>query len=78
MILETIVMAVSSIIVLCITVKLWGNKEIKHLTLYDYVIGITFCLIAAKMATGPLDHFAVMLSIIAIYWIAILIIRKCT
>lgn len=76
MILETMMMAISSIIVLLITIKLWDKKELSHLTLYDYVIGITFCLITAKMATAPIDQFAILLTIVAIYWITIVILRK--
>jgi len=49
MILETILLAVISLIVLFILTKLMGYRQITQLSMYDYIIGITIGSIASEM-----------------------------
>lgn len=46
-ILETIIRSVIAMLVLGIVIKILGRKQLSHLTLYDYIVGITIGSIAA-------------------------------
>lgn len=49
MILETISLAIISLVVLFILTKLMGYRQITQLSMYDYIIGITIGSIASEM-----------------------------
>lgn len=49
MILETIFLALFSLVVLFILTKLMGYRQITQLSMYDYIIGITIGSIASEM-----------------------------
>ncbi len=51
-ILDIVVRSVASIVVLFLLAKLLGNKQIKQLSFFDYVVGISIGSIAAEMATS--------------------------
>lgn len=55
MILETITLALISLIVLFILTKIMGYRQITQLSMYDYIIGITIGSIASEMVV--LDNF---------------------
>lgn len=55
MILETISLALISLVVLFILTKLMGYRQITQLSMYDYIIGITIGSIASEMVV--LDNF---------------------
>lgn len=50
--LDIAIRATASIIVLFLLAKLLGNKQIKQLNFFDYVVGISIGSIAAEMATN--------------------------
>lgn len=50
-IVQVILTAVLSLILLFVLTKLMGNKQISQLSMFDYVIGITIGSITAEMAT---------------------------
>lgn len=58
--------AVVSIVVLFLLAKLLGNKQIKQLSFFDYVVGISIGSIAAEMATNTEvpQHFSVIAMLI--------------
>lgn len=51
-ILDIAIRAIASIVVLFLLAKLLGNKQIKQLSFFDYVVGISIGSIAAEMATN--------------------------
>ncbi|MCM1289395.1 MAG: DUF421 domain-containing protein [Corallococcus sp.] len=51
-ILDIAVRSVASIVVLFLLAKVLGNKQIKQLSFFDYVVGISIGSIAAEMATN--------------------------
>ena len=55
MILETISLALISLVVLFILTRLMGYRQITQLSMYDYIIGITIGSIASEMVV--LDDF---------------------
>lgn len=55
MILETISLALISLVVLFILTKLMGYRQITQLSMYDYIIGITIGSIASEMVV--LENF---------------------
>ena len=55
MILETLSLAIISLIVLFILTKMMGYRQITQLSMYDYIIGITIGSIASEMVV--LDNF---------------------
>ena len=59
MILETISLALISLVVLFILTRLMGYRQITQLSMYDYIIGITIGSIASEMVV--LDDFNNML-----------------
>ena len=62
-ILETVIMAIVSIVVLFILTKLMGKKQISQLSFFDYAIGVSIGSIAAEVAVSTTTPFH--LSIIA-------------
>lgn len=57
--LDVALRSVASIVVLFLLAKILGNKQIKQLSFFDYVVGISVGSIAAEMATNTDDphHF---------------------
>ena len=51
-ILDIVVRSVTSIVVLFLLAKALGNKQIKQLSFFDYIVGISIGSIAAEMATN--------------------------
>ncbi len=51
-ILDVGIRSIASIVVLFLLAKLLGNKQIKQLSFFDYVVGISIGSIAAEMATA--------------------------
>lgn len=49
--LSIVVTSFASLIILFLLSKLMGNKQISQLSMFDYIIGISFGSIAAEMAT---------------------------
>lgn len=62
-VLETVIMAIVSIVVLFVLTKLMGKKQISQLSFFDYAIGISIGSIAAETAVSTTTPFH--LSIIA-------------
>ena len=48
---QTALTAILSIVALFLLTKLMGSKQVSHMTMFDYVVGITIGSIAAELAT---------------------------
>ena len=48
---QTSLTAILSIVALFLLTKLMGSKQVSHMTMFDYVVGITIGSIAAELAT---------------------------
>lgn len=76
-ILEVCLTSLGSLVVLFISTKLIGNKQISELTMFDYINSITIGSIGAEMATD-LENFHLSLTAIVVYTIIILIVSHVT
>lgn len=65
--------SVGSLIVMFLSTKIIGNKQMSELNMFDYINGITIGSIAAEMATD-IEKFYFPLTAIAIYTILIFVI----
>lgn len=65
-ILDVAIRSVASIVVLFLLAKILGNKQIKQLSFFDYVVGISIGSIAAEMATNTDNphHFFILAMLI--------------
>lgn len=77
-ILHIILTSIGSIIVLFISTKLMGNREISELNMFDYINGITIGSIAAEMAISLDNDFIKPLVAMIVYAIFILIVSTLT
>lgn len=73
-ILNVILASLGSIIVLFILTKISGNKQMSHMSMFDYINGITIGSIAAEMATALEGDFLLPLIAMIIYAAASIII----
>lgn len=76
-ILKVCFTSLGSLIVLFISTKLIGNKQISELTMFDYINSITIGSIGAEMATN-VDIFHLSLTAIAVYTLVILLVSYVT
>lgn len=76
-ILKVCLTSLGSLIVLFISTKLIGNKQISELTMFDYINSITIGSIGAEMATD-LDKFHLSFTAIVVYTIVILLVSCVT
>lgn len=67
--------SLGSIIVLLIIAKVIGNKQISHMNMFDYIIGITIGAIAAEMATSLEGDFLKPLTALILYGLCAIIIE---
>lgn len=77
-IIQTILTAFASIIVLFILSKLMGNREISQLTVFDYINGITTGSIAAEMATSEFTDIKKPLVAMIVYGLTVTLISILT
>ena len=73
-IMDIVLRAVFSVVILFFLTKLMGKKQISQLTFFDYVVGITIGSIAAEMASTndiPLHLFVIAMIVYALFSIAI-------
>lgn len=56
-ILYVILLSIGSIIALFILTKLMGYKQLSEMSMFDYIIGITFGSIAAEMSTALEENY---------------------
>jgi uncharacterized membrane protein YcaP (DUF421 family) len=75
-ILKISLASVGSLIILFISTKLIGNKQMSELNMFDYINGITIGSIAAEMATSLESDFYHPIIAMTVYTIAILIISR--
>lgn len=78
LILRTVITATGSLVVLFLLAKLMGNRQITHLTLFDYVSSITIGSIAAELATSPWSEAAPPLAAMVIYAVITAVIAVIT
>ena len=50
-VIQVILTALLSLLVLFLLTKLMGNKQVSQLNMFDYIVGISIGSIAAEMAT---------------------------
>ncbi len=77
-ILKIVWLSIASIVVLFILSKIMGNKEMSHLNLFDYIIGITIGSIAAEMATALESDFTQPLTAMVVYALVTVLISYTT
>lgn len=77
-ILKVCLSSIGSIIVLFISTKLIGNKQMSELNMFDYINGITIGSIAAEMATSLEGDFYYPIVAMAVYTGAMLLISYLT
>lgn len=77
-IVHIILTSLGSIIVLFISTKIMGNREISELNMFDYINGITIGSIAAEMAISLEDDFIKPLVAMIVYAIFIFIVSILT
>lgn len=66
-ILYVIMLSVGSIVALFILTKLMGYRQLSEMSMFDYIIGITFGSIAAEMSTALEDDYKSPLVAMAVY-----------
>ena len=66
-VLETVIMAIVSIVVLFVLTKLMGKKQISQLSFFDYAIGISIGSIAAETAVSMTTPFHLSIIAMVIY-----------
>jgi len=71
--IKIIISAIISIIVLFIMMKIFGNRQMSQLGMFDYINGITIGSMAAEMATSPLKNIYIPFIAMIIYATAICI-----
>ncbi|MBP3361033.1 MAG: DUF421 domain-containing protein [Clostridia bacterium] len=69
--IKTLTASVVSFVVLFISTKIVGNKQLSELSLFDYINGITIGSIAAEMATDIDKNIFLPLIAIAVYTILV-------
>lgn len=72
-ILKIIIASISSIIILFVMMKIFGNRQMSQLGMFDYINGITIGSMAAEMATSNLKDMYIPLTSMIIYATAICI-----
>ena len=73
-ILDIFIRSVASIVVLFLLAKVLGNKQIKQLSFFDYVVGISIGSIAAEMATNTdIPHHFFVIAMIVYTLISLLV-----
>ena len=66
-ILYVILLSIGSIIALFILTKLMGYKQLSEMSMFDYIIGITFGSIAAEMSTALEENYVNPLVAMVVY-----------
>lgn len=73
-ILDIAIRSVASIVVLFLLAKVLGNKQVKQLSFFDYVVGISIGSIAAEMATNTdFPHHFFLIAMLIYTLIALLV-----
>ena len=65
----------ASLAALFVLTKLMGNRQMSQMTMFDYVIGISFGSLAAEMAAHPESESWFVLEAMAIYALITLLIN---
>lgn len=73
-ILYVIVLSIGSIIALFILTKMMGYKQLSEMSMFDYIIGITFGSIAAEMSTALEEDYVNPLVAMVVYAVFSLIL----
>lgn len=77
-ILKVCLSSIGSLIVLFISTKIIGNKQMSELNMFDYINGITIGSIAAEMATSLENDVYYPIAAMAVYTISMLLITRIT
>lgn len=72
---QVAVFSIASLIALFVLTKLMGKRQISQMTMFDYIIGISFGSLAAEMAAHPEEESWIVLEAMAIYALITLLIN---
>lgn len=64
---QVAILTLSSLVALFLLTKLMGNRQMSQLTMFDYIIGISFGSLAAEMAAHPDTESWLVLEALLIY-----------
>lgn len=77
-ILKICILSLGSLVVMFISTKVLGNKQMSELNMFDYINGITIGSIAAEMATNIENDFWQPIVAMAVYTLVMYTIARIT
>lgn len=72
---QVAVFSIASLIALFVLTKLMGNRQMSQMTMFDYIIGISFGSLAAEMAAHPEEESWLVLVAMTVYAMITLLIN---